>query len=433
LVPVARRALTLGVAVILAGCGPSSTPATSTAPGASAAVVGSAPPITQVAPTALLAPYAAGQTGNVIEGYNVAPAGRPCQSGIPPDHCANQRDGFDIEPANQGDKRVLAPVGGTVAFITQRASSSAGPCVLITTPDNLNLNVCHFDETSLTVKVGDVIARGCVLGTRDTTWIHISLDARHRDATTEANPATAPAVPFMGVHVLESTEYPEKAASIVDQYGPTDSTQSAGAAVISSSNAPAPCSGQTSGASPSPSPNAALKPMPTPTPKPIPKPTPTPTPTPKPTPSLVAPSPPTQLLETVGTLTTKCASSDPVGTQCIPNHLTWKTPAGLVTGYFLFRGGGACVAGPGCPPPLPKCTPKGAVRTLPATATSYTLFSYGETFNVPAWICAFNAAGGSRVVPFDKISEPQCPIAGSCGAADLLDAVGRVNAAFAGA
>src|SRR6185503_10311268 len=103
----------------------------------------------------------------VVHGYNDPIVGEPCAIGTAPDHCGNQRYGLDLSPSDATDTNILAPLPGSIAWIS-------GDCLGLKTTDNLNLNVCHFASAS--VAVNDTVARGAVLGTRSTSWIHLSLD-----------------------------------------------------------------------------------------------------------------------------------------------------------------------------------------------------------------------------------------------------------------
>lgn len=139
------------------------------------------------------APVASGQTLTVIHGYNDPIAGETCVIGSGPDHCENQQFGLDLEPSDQGDTRVLSPTAGTVAWNDTEGSG----CIGIATGDGLNLTVCHL--ASPAISVGTPLDTGDELGTRSTSWIHLSLDDR-----SGPNPQ---AVPFVGAHRIEGLEF----------------------------------------------------------------------------------------------------------------------------------------------------------------------------------------------------------------------------------
>ncbi len=141
-----------------------------------------------VGDVALLAPVSRGQTLSVSHGYNDPLPGEPCNiGGGGADHCDNQKYGLDLVPSEQTDLRILAPLPGRIAWIS-------GGCLGMLTRDNLNLNVCHF--SSVSAALNDEVGRGAVLGTRSTSWIHLSLDDRYRDSS-------KPPVAFNGAHTLE--------------------------------------------------------------------------------------------------------------------------------------------------------------------------------------------------------------------------------------
>jgi hypothetical protein len=152
--------------------------------------------------TELLAPFASGQTGTVVHGYNDPLPGESCVIGSSSDHCQNQKYAFDIRPSNQTDARILAPMPGTIAWIS-------GNCLGLTTTDGYNLNVCHFG--SYNVAVGNSVSRGKVLGNRSTSWIHLSLDDRYRNSS-------KPPVAFSGTHTLEGTSYAPQSDTTRNQY-----------------------------------------------------------------------------------------------------------------------------------------------------------------------------------------------------------------------
>ena len=144
-----------------------------------------------VSDTALLAPVSAGQTLTVIHGYNDPLPNESCIIGNSSDHCLNQRYGLDLKPSDQTKLEILAPLPGQIAWIS-------GNCLGIRTSDNLNLNVCHFGRFQ--VSRNSTVKRGDVLGTRSTSWIHLSLDDRNRYAS-------KPPVPFNGTHTLEGIAF----------------------------------------------------------------------------------------------------------------------------------------------------------------------------------------------------------------------------------
>lgn len=152
--------------------------------------------------TELLAPAASGQTLTVVHGYNDPLPTETCTIGSSSDHCKNQKYGFDLKPSNQNDLRILAPVSGSIAWIS-------GNCLGLKTNDGYNMNVCHFG--SYNVAVGASVSRGKVLGNRSTTWIHISLDDRYRNTT-------KPPVSFTGTHILQGTGYSPLSDTTRNQY-----------------------------------------------------------------------------------------------------------------------------------------------------------------------------------------------------------------------
>ncbi|MHC4091443.1 MAG: glycoside hydrolase domain-containing protein, partial [Planctomycetota bacterium] len=162
----------------------------------------SAPPPPPPPAYALLAPVSAGQKLTVVHGYNDPLPGETCIIGKGPDHCANQKYGLDLRPSDLSDLKILAPLPGKVGWV-------GGGCLGLTTEDSLNLNVCHFG--SFSVKVGQQVERGAVLGNRNTSWIHLSLDDRYRSAS-------RPPVPFSGAHTFEGTSLPPLADSQRNQY-----------------------------------------------------------------------------------------------------------------------------------------------------------------------------------------------------------------------
>jgi len=150
---------------------------------------------------AFLAPVSSGQTIEVIHGYNDPLPHETCVIGSSSDHCSNQKYGLDIKPSNQAQKEILAPLSGKVAWVS-------GDCLGIRTRDNHNLTICHFD--SFSVEANSEISRGAVLGTRSTSWIHISIDDRYRNAT-------KPAIPFSGIYAIEGTDFPRPVNESTDR------------------------------------------------------------------------------------------------------------------------------------------------------------------------------------------------------------------------
>src|SRR6185503_2803380 len=117
-------------------------------------------------------------------------------------------------PSDTSDMNILAPLGGTIDWVD-------GGCLGNRTQANLNLNVCHF--ATFSVRKGDAVARGAVLGTRSTDWIHLSLDDRNNDAS-------KPPVPFNGANTLEGISFDPGPDDVREQYNGTEftSTNNAG-------------------------------------------------------------------------------------------------------------------------------------------------------------------------------------------------------------
>ncbi len=146
------------------------------------------------ADVALLAPFNNGVTFTASQGYYNNQG--TCKIGIAPDHCDNQLFGLDLVPDQSDNGQILAPVGGVVDFLPY-SSKKAGNCMGLVLDDGIHLNICHFNANSLgTLKTGDRVTRGKVLGTRSTPHVHISLDDRRYG--TPYLP-----VPFNGTHTLE--------------------------------------------------------------------------------------------------------------------------------------------------------------------------------------------------------------------------------------
>ncbi len=152
--------------------------------------------------TGLLAPFNNGVTFEVKQPYkgqggyynNRSQNNTGCPIGVAPDHCQNQLFGLDLVPDQQSDKTILAPVAGKVDFLPSDPKS--GGCIGLTLDDGIHINVCHFD--TWTVKRGQKVVRGKVLGTRSTLHVHISLDDRRH-----GKPYIP--IPFTGTHILEGT------------------------------------------------------------------------------------------------------------------------------------------------------------------------------------------------------------------------------------
>jgi hypothetical protein len=146
------------------------------------------------ADVAFLAPFNNGVTFTAIQGYYNNTGSCNIKTG--PDHCDNQLFGLDLQPDASDNRQILAPVGGKVSWIDVGQKNSSG-CMGITIDDSLNLNICHF--LALNVAVGDRVARGKVLGTRSTGWVHISLDDRVPNSLCNG----CLPIPFNGPHTLE--------------------------------------------------------------------------------------------------------------------------------------------------------------------------------------------------------------------------------------
>ena len=167
-----------------------------------------APPVTG---RSLLAPVAAGQTVVVLNGYNNPGPGLYCPSpGVNEhDHCNNQADGFDIVPSDLADTRILAPTDGTVEWVE-------GGCVgLRPSATNVNLTVCHFEQSSVYVQAQDVVTQGVVLGLRDPAdpWVHLSIDARYTPGGGQVSPLSAARpVAFAGAYAPRAARLPRLSA-----------------------------------------------------------------------------------------------------------------------------------------------------------------------------------------------------------------------------
>jgi len=162
---------------------------------------------------ALLAPVNNGVKLTVIHGYNDPPYEKQnpevCSIATKRDHCANQQFGLDLTPGSGWDNKILAPVPGTPKEFVYGAG---GPCLLFTLDDGLNLNICHFAKEN-TELLGKHVARGTVLGTAATSWIHLSLDARPKQCTggwTFSNKKSSYPCPieFVSPHTLEGKPLP---------------------------------------------------------------------------------------------------------------------------------------------------------------------------------------------------------------------------------
>jgi len=136
----------------------------------------------------LLAPVGNGVRVTVGNGYNSPPKGAvplaTCNIGIiGHDHCRNQRFALDLYPDATWNRKILAPASGTVSFID--TTPAAGPCVLITMSDGNNVTICHFAaQSAIQVAVKQKVARGDVLGTSGTDWIHMNVDYRPKNTRT---------------------------------------------------------------------------------------------------------------------------------------------------------------------------------------------------------------------------------------------------------
>ena len=173
-----------------------------------------APPVTG---RSLLAPVAAGQTVVVLNGYNNPGPGLYCPSpGVNEhDHCNNQADGFDIVPSDLADTRILAPTDGTVEWVE-------GGCVgLRPSATNVNLTVCHFEQSSVYVQAQDVVTQGVVLGLRDPAdpWVHLSIDARYTPGGGQVSPLSAARpVAFAGAYALERHDFPASQPGVPNEW-----------------------------------------------------------------------------------------------------------------------------------------------------------------------------------------------------------------------
>jgi hypothetical protein len=143
---------------------------------------------------ALLAPVSAGQTLSFTHGYNDPIPGEACNIGSASDHCAHQRYGLDLTPSNQSDINVLAPLPGSIWW----GGVPGSDCLGIKTKDNLNLTICHF--ASIVVINNQQITRGTLLGTRRTSWVHLSLD-------TGFGVSSRDPIPFNGSHTIEGLQF----------------------------------------------------------------------------------------------------------------------------------------------------------------------------------------------------------------------------------
>jgi hypothetical protein len=153
----------------------------------------------------LKAPVPAGITLKVIHGYNDPPPGQACAIGSTLDHCDNQKYGLDLELVGTDDRTILAPTAGTVVW----EQTDTNGCIGMTTTDGLNLNLCHL--ATLDVALNTSVAQGDVLGTRSTSWVHLSIDDR-RDGINKRP------VPLTGRYALEGRDL-KPTEGVVDQYG----------------------------------------------------------------------------------------------------------------------------------------------------------------------------------------------------------------------
>lgn len=155
----------------------------------------------------LLSPFNNGVTWKVFNGYldNRDQTQEGCGvSSNALDHCRNQLFGLDIIPDQQSDTQVLAPVDGSIGYVGELEGGCVGMRILL--DNGLNLNMCHF--ATLNIKNGERVKRGKVLGTRNTTHVHLSLDDRYRIGTLcPGKERCFLPVPFNGNHTIEGISF----------------------------------------------------------------------------------------------------------------------------------------------------------------------------------------------------------------------------------
>lgn len=150
----------------------------------------------------ILSPFNKDVTWKVTSGYynNRDQSMDGCHIGFAPDHCRNQLFGFDLVPDQQSDKEILAPANGTIDYKGRLEGGCIG--LRIKLDNGLNMNVCHF--ATFSVDIGKHVDRGKVLGTRNTSHVHLSLDDRHGSGN--LCPSTERCylpVPFSGKYTIE--------------------------------------------------------------------------------------------------------------------------------------------------------------------------------------------------------------------------------------
>ena len=151
----------------------------------------------------LKAPVPEGMTLTVATGYNTPLPGQPCNSGIGPGHCNNKKYGLDLQ-VNGSSTDILAPIQGHVAW-------RGNDCLDLHIRGTVNyINICHF--SSFAVNQGDGIEQGDKLGTRSTSWIHLSIDDE-----AGPNPPGNP-IPFSDNYTIEGVSFPPLGDSCYSQY-----------------------------------------------------------------------------------------------------------------------------------------------------------------------------------------------------------------------
>jgi len=113
------------------------------------------------------------------------------------DHCANQFYGIDlINTNNIEEKRILAPVSGTIHYLDHEKA-----CVLIQMVGGYNMNVCHFERFASNIIPNAKIKQGELLGYITGVHIHLSIDDRFLSNTANT-PSLAHPIPFTGRFAL---------------------------------------------------------------------------------------------------------------------------------------------------------------------------------------------------------------------------------------